>query len=113
MVDQKLLPAIRETIRQNEIGDQSPYVLSYARLGKSGASFGFMQGDTNVSQLARDTLRRVLLAADTDPAIAARIVTVLSRPLPNGNPLSAPDTELVNSALACDAGRAVVDSMDM
>ena len=42
MVDKSLLPAIRETIKQNEIGSRTPYELSYARKGKSGASFGFM-----------------------------------------------------------------------
>ena len=53
MVDPDLIPAIKEAIKQNEIGDQSPYKLSYARLGVSGASFGVFQGDTNVSDVAR------------------------------------------------------------
>ena len=112
MVDQTLLPAIEETIRQNEIGDASPYCLSYAGLGKSGASFGFMQGDTNQSQLARDTLRQVLSAAAVDQPTIDRILASVSVPLPNGNPLSASDTTLVDNALASVAGSALVDAMD-
>ncbi|MDE2183569.1 MAG: hypothetical protein KGJ78_11165 [Alphaproteobacteria bacterium] len=112
MVDQALLPAIRETIRQNEIGGQSPYLLSFAKLGKSGASFGFMQGDTNVSALARTTLQQVLAAAGTDPGAISRILEAVSRPLPGGNPLTSSDTDLVNAALNSEAGRPLVDAMD-
>jgi hypothetical protein len=112
MVDQALLPAITLTIRRNEIGNGSPYVLSFARLGKSGASFGFMQGDTNVSALARDTLGRALAAGGVDAATAQRIVTALSRALPGGNPLDSADTTLADDALASAGGRAVVDAMD-
>jgi hypothetical protein len=112
MVDVALLPAIRATIRQNEIGNQSPYRLSYAELGKSGASFGFMQGDTNVSALARDTLRQVLTAAAVAPGTVDNILAAVSQPLPHGNPLSAADTDTVNAALSSGAGRPLVDAMD-
>jgi hypothetical protein len=110
MVDSSYLPAIKETIKQNEIGNGSPYALSYARKGKSGASFGCMQGDTNVSALARSTLQRVL--ADATAAASARILAAVSKPLPGGNPLSAADTTLVNAALAAPPGKALVDAMD-
>ena len=63
MVDTALFPAIRAAIKQNELGNASPYCLSYARLGQSGASFGIFQGDTNVNPLARSTLTDVLNAA--------------------------------------------------
>jgi hypothetical protein len=112
MVDQTLMPAITETIRQNEIGQASPYVVSFARLGKSGASFGFMQGDTNVSPLARQTLQQVLAAAQVAQADAAQILAALSQALPHGNPLSAADTTTTNGALASAEGRALVDRMD-
>lgn len=112
MVDQTLLPAIEQTISQNEIGDASPYCLSFARLGASGASFGLMQGDTNASQLARDTLRQVLSAAAVDQPTIDRILASVSVPLPSGNPLSASDTAVANDALASIPGRALVDAMD-
>lgn len=112
MVPQKFIPAIKETIKQNEIGNASPYVLSYARLGKSGASFGFMQGDTNVSSLARATLVKALAAGGVAAVDSARILAAVSCALPNGNPLSAADTALANAALASNAGKAVVDAMD-
>jgi len=112
MVNPALIPAIRTTIRENEIGDASPYVLGFAKLGKSGASFGFMQGDTNVSELARTTLRQALTAAALDPARIASIMTAVSRPLPSGNPLAPPDLAAVNLALASGAGQKLVDAMD-
>jgi hypothetical protein len=113
MVNPALIPAIQKTIRENEIGDASPYVLSFAELGKSGASFGFMQGDTNVSDLARTTLRRALVEADLDGPTIDRIMTALSRPLPHGNPLAPPDLAAANQALSSPAGRPLVDAMDV
>jgi hypothetical protein len=112
MVAPQFVPAIRETIKQNEIGNETPYVLSYARKGKSGASFGFMQGDTNAQGLARDTLKKVLAAVRASAATIARILAAVSRPLPDGNPLSAADTKLANDALASAAGKKLVDAMD-
>src|SRR5689334_11117998 len=112
MVNPNLLPALRETIRQNEIGSGSPYCLSFAKLGKSGASFGFMQGDTNVNDLARRSLARALEAANLDEASVSRLIAALSRPLPGGNPLSPEDTERVDAALSSEVGRDIVDAMD-
>ncbi|HLZ64725.1 MAG TPA: hypothetical protein VKQ29_00775 [Aliidongia sp.] len=112
MVDTALLPAIRAAIRQNELGKASPYCLSYARLGESGASFGICQGDTNVNPLARSTLTDVLNAAGMADATVSRILAAVSRPLPNGNPLSAADTSSVNDALASELGQPIVDGMD-
>lgn len=112
MVDTSYLPAIKETIKQNEIGGGSAYALSYARKGKSGASFGCMQGDTNVSPLAQGTLQKVLAAGGATAAASARIMAAVSRPLPNGNPLSAADTKFANTALASTKGKALVDAMD-
>lgn len=112
MVDATFLPAIREAIKQNELGNVSPYCLSYARFGQSGASFGIFQGDTNVNATARDVLRQVLEAAGADAITVGRILAALSKPLPNGNPLSPADTTLANAALASERGKALVDAMD-
>jgi hypothetical protein len=112
MVDPDLIPAIKEAIKQNEIGDQSPYKLSYARLGVSGASFGVFQGDTNVSDVARQTLRKALAANGVDDATINRILGLVSQRLPNGNPLSHQDTEVADGALSSLAGKQLVDAMD-
>ena len=50
MVDETLKPELRLALRLHEIGDASPYALSFAGKGNSGASFGFMQGDMNGGQ---------------------------------------------------------------
>jgi hypothetical protein len=112
MVNQIYLPAIKATIRENEIGNASPYILSFAKLGNSGSSFGFMQGDTNASQLARTTLTNILTRSGADQATVDRILDALSRPLPDGNPLSEADLDTVNAALNLPEGRALVDDMD-
>ena len=74
MVDTALIPAIKEAIKQNEIGNASQYELSYARLGTSGASFGVFQGDTNVSHAARATLAAALRARGADEGTVTRIL---------------------------------------
>jgi hypothetical protein len=112
MVDTALVPAIREAIKQNEVGHASPYCLSYACLGASGASFGIFQGDTNVNHVARATLAQALHDANVDAATAARILSAVSQACPDGNPLSPGDTALANGALSSDAGRRLVDQMD-
>jgi hypothetical protein len=112
MVDTALIPAIKEAIKQNEIGNASPYELSYARLGASGASFGVFQGDTNVSHTARATLAAALRARGADEPTVARILGLVGQPCPDGNPLSPEDTDLANAALSSPGGRQLVDQMD-
>jgi hypothetical protein len=112
MVDAVLLPAIRAALRENEIGDQSPYVLSYARLGESGGSFGVFQGDVHADPIAREALTQVLTAANVDAGSITRIVDAVSRPCPNGSPLSPADQQTVDDALASPEGRAIVDAVD-
>jgi hypothetical protein len=112
MVDTSLLPAIREAIKQNELGNASPYKLSFACLGQSGASFGIFQGDTNVNHTARATLLQILRDAGVDTATVTRILAAVSQPCPNGNPLAEADAALVDDALASAAGKAAVDAMD-
>lgn len=111
MPDPSMLPAIKAAIQANELGTASPYVLSFAGLSQSGASFGIFQGDTNVNAAARGVLRQALAAANADPASCDRIISALSQPCPQ-NPLSPSDTTLADNALSSDAGKALVDAMD-
>ena len=111
-MDATLVPAIREAIKQNELGNASPYCLSYARLGASGASFGIFQGDTNVNHTARSTLVSVLQSAATPADTIGRIIAAVSQACPNGNPLTPADTTLANAALCSPAGQTLVDQMD-
>jgi hypothetical protein len=112
LVDAAIIPAIKIAIQTNELGSVSPYRLSYARLGKSGASFGIFQGDTNVNATARATLRQALTTAGVGATVTDRIINAVSQPCPGGNPLSAADTALANNALSSEAGMALVDAMD-
>ena len=112
MPDLALVPAIREAIKQNEIGNASPYRLSYACFGASGASFGVFQGDTNVNETARETLVRALQASGAAPEAIARIMAAVSQRCPNGNPLSQADSITADAALSSDDGRTLVDEMD-
>ena len=113
MVDTLLVPAIKEAIKQNELGNASPYHLSYACLGSSGASFGVFQCDCHSNNAkARPVLTQALQAAGADPATTARILAALAEACPHGSPLSSSDATLMNGALASAAGRALVDQMD-
>ena len=112
MVDTALLPALREAIRQNELGSASPYCLSYACRGASGASFGIFQGDTNVNHTARATLRQALATDGAGAEAIARIVGAVSQPCPDGDPLAAGDAALASAALAAPTGVKLVDAMD-
>ena len=112
MVDQSVLPAVLAALRANEIGNASPYILSYARLGNSGGSFGIFQGDAAADPNARATLVRVLQSAGLAPATVSRIVDAVSRPCPDGSPLSLADQKAADTALDSAGGRAIVDAMD-
>ena len=107
-----LVAAIKGAIKENELGHASPYALTYARLGASGASFGIFQGDTNVNHTARATLLRALQASNTNTDAISRIMAAVGQPCPNGDPLAPDDGAAANAALSCDGGRALVDAMD-
>ena len=103
---------LRAAVRMNEIGDASPYKLSFAGKGKSGASFGFMQGDMAAGQpIVHAAFKAALAAANVPADKITSLEQRLSVPL-IGNPLSSEDAALVNGALSADAGRAQVDAMD-
>ena len=112
MLDESIKPAIRRALRLHEIGDKSPYRLFFAGKGKSGGSFGFMQGDLAAGQPnVKTTFRAALAAATVVPSKSHAIEAALSVHVVK-NPLSASDTKLVNAALDTPAGRALVDKMD-
>lgn len=106
------MQVITTAIRLNEIGNASPYQISFAGKGNSGASFGFMQGDLNAGQQIVATTFAAVLAASNIPADkAAALTKALSGHLLQ-NPLSNADTTIVDDALSTLDGRALVDKMD-
>lgn len=112
MPDDTLKPGLLRALQLHEIGSASPYRLFFAGKGKSGASFGFMQGDLAAGQpVAQETFRAVLEAAGVPAAKARKIEEALSVHL-IANPLSEADAALVNDALDSPAGRPLVDAMD-
>jgi hypothetical protein len=111
MVDKVMIAPIRAAIRMNELGSASPYQLSFACLGQSGASFGIFQGDTNVNHTARAVLREAL-ALTADGPTCDRIIGAVSQPCPTGCPLSDGDLALANAALSSTDGMTLVDGMD-
>ena len=112
MPDDAIKPAIRTALRLHEIGDATPYKMFFACKGKSGGSFGFMQGDLAAGQpKVKTTFRDAMSNAGVSPAKSQAIEAALSVHCID-NPLSAPDTRLVNNALASDTGRPLVDAMD-
>jgi hypothetical protein len=109
MVDDTLKPALRAALRCNEIGNDTPYRISFAAKGNSGASFGFMQGDMAVQPIARQTFRAAMAAAGIESATINSWVTKLSKHVTR-NPLSPSDTRKINAALAAHSD--LVDAMD-
>lgn len=110
MPEDKFKPALRASLRMHEIGTNTPYRLYFAAKGKSGASFGFMQGDLAAGQEnITKTFRTILLLEGVSDAKINSLLSKLSVHTIT-NPLNAADTNLVNSAL--QKHRAEVDAMD-
>jgi len=110
MPDDALKPALRRALRFNEIGNDSPYRISFAGKGNSGGSFGFMQGDLAAHQPeVTQTFHDALAAAGVPEAKIQSLLHVLSVHCPT-NPLTPADTTLVDNALL--ASRTLVDQMD-
>jgi hypothetical protein len=110
MPEEKFKPALRAALRMHEIGNDTPYRLYFASKGKSGASFGFMQGDLAAGQ---KIVTSTFIDTLTSEGIAhSKIQSLLAKLSVHtiGNPLSPSDTKLVNAAL--DDRRAAVDAMD-
>jgi hypothetical protein len=110
MPEERYKPALRQALQFHEIGDKSPYQLFFAAKGKSGASFGFMQGDLAAQQpIVQRTFHQCLSTSgfteDEINSLARQLSVHLIR-----NPLSREETERVNAAL--DAHRDLVNAMD-
>jgi hypothetical protein len=107
---QALDPALRAALRLHEIGTASPYRLFFAGKGKSGASFGFMQGDLAAGQPeVTKTFHDSLAAASFQEGQISSFTQQLSVHLIK-NPLSLSDTNSIDAALL--ASRTLVDTMD-
>lgn len=110
MPEDTLKPGLRAALRMHEIGTQSPYKLFFAAKGKSGASFGFMQGDLATGQPeVRPTFRNAMASAGIPATATSSLLHRLSVHLV-GNPLSPEERDQVNAALL--ASRVLVDAMD-
>src|SRR5262245_39534812 len=110
MPEDKYKPALRAGLKMHEIGNDTPYRLYFAAKGKSGGSFGFMQGDLAAGQkVVTQTFKDVLAA---EGATSTKISSLLAKLSVHtiGNPLGTADTKLVNNAL--DKHRDKVDAMD-
>jgi hypothetical protein len=109
-IDDHLRKAITTALRINEIGDDSPYRVSFAKKGKSGGSFGFMQGDLAANQpIVQQTFRTVLAAAGQAADVIDNLVARLSVHLIT-DPLTTQEEDMIDKALL--AGKNAVDAMD-
>jgi hypothetical protein len=111
MTNASLLPAVKAALRANELGPANPYRLSFADLGKSGASFGIFQADTAANIGARSALRLILTAAGFPAAKISTILNTLSAPC-SSTSLALCDLLAVNAAIAAPAGQHLVDEID-
>ncbi|MET3133575.1 hypothetical protein AAKU55_003865 [Oxalobacteraceae bacterium GrIS 1.11] len=112
MLDASTLAAIRAAIRYNELGDSSPYRITFAGKGNSGGSFGVFQGDAHTDQpVVSSCLSLALQDYGVNGATLTRIDSAVGARCVE-NPLSEADTSLVNQALAAPTGRHLVDQMD-
>lgn len=104
--------SLKTAIMLNEIGNASPYKLSFAINGRSGASFGFMQGDMATGpSIVHNTFYDALSSCGVSVATIGTLSKRLSVPL-SENPLTPQETNMVNSSFNSTSGRPCVDSMD-
>jgi deoxyxylulose-5-phosphate synthase len=111
MPDEAIKPALYAALRANEIGNASPYAISFAQKANSGGSFGAMQGDLAAGQpVVRQTFRQALIAAGVAQATIDDLVRRLSQKGIKPNVITADETKTIDAALF--AGRKLVDAMD-
>ena len=104
-------PALRTALRFHEIGDRTPYEISFARKANSGGSFGFMQGDLAAGQpIAHSTFRQAMSAAGIAGASIDDLERRLSQKGIGPNVITLGETQQINAALL--AGKALVDNID-
>src|SRR5919109_2718033 len=87
MPEDKYKPALRAGLKMHEIGNDTPYRLYFAAKGKSGGSFGFMQGDLAAWQKVVTQTFKDVLAAES--ATSTKISSLLAKLSVHtiGNPL--------------------------
>jgi len=108
--NENLVSALRGALKLHEIGDKSPYQLFFAGKGKSGASFGFMQGDlasggSEVTQAFKGVLTAASFQGDRIDSLLEQLSVHLI-----ANPLDSLTTRAVNAALLKSSP--LVDAMD-
>lgn len=111
MTDATMLAAVKAALRANELGAADPYRLSFADLGKSGASFGVFQADTAANRGAWSALHRILTNAGMATAKINSIMATLAKPC-NSTSLALADMFATNAAIASPQGRQIVDDLD-
>jgi hypothetical protein len=110
MPDDAIKPALRAAMREHEIGSHSPYEISFAAKGKSGGSFGLMQGDLAAHQpVVQQTFRQAMAAAGMPQDKIDDLVQRLSVHVIQ-SPLSGMEEHDVDAALL--ASSPLVDAMD-
>ena len=111
MPDDALKPALYLALRTNEIGDATPYAISFAEKGNSGGSFGAMQGDLAAGQpIVHTTFRQALAAAGVAPATIDDLERRLSMKGIKPNVITAAERATIDAALR--TGSKLVDAMD-
>jgi hypothetical protein len=105
--------AIYAALRWHEVRDSAAvaYRLSFAEIGWSGASFGYLQHDCHTNPDALTVLIQILTNAAVPAVTRGRIVGALRNAAPQC-PLSAPDLAITNAAIDSIQGRALVDAID-
>lgn len=103
---------IAAALRMSELGTANPYALSYAGLGHSGPSFGIFQADMAANVGARACMRSILVNAGMAQINAASIVSQLGIAC-LACPISTTEETAVVAAMSSDAGRKMIDALDL
>ncbi len=111
MPDDSLKPALRAALRTHEIGNRTPYEISFAQKANSGGSFGFMQGDLAAGQaIAHSTFRRCMAEAGMPEATIGDLEHRLSTKGAKPSIITADEKQRIDAAF--QARRDLVDAMD-
>jgi hypothetical protein len=110
-LDSDLKSALLHALKIHNIGrNGDSHTISYSNLGRSGASFGAMQGDLAIGpDFVRQTMRNILSMQGLDETTIAGLIGKLSRPQV-GDPLGPSELQVINTALSVQ--RAQVAAMD-
>ena len=95
----------------HEIGDHTPYEISFAQKANSGGSFGFMQGDLAAGQaIAHSTFRGCMAAARMADAAIGDLERRLSTKGARPTIISAAEKRQIDAAFQASSN--LVDAMD-